>query len=143
MMDTNKPLIIERTFNAPIDAVWTAISDREAMKHWYFDMEGFVPEVGCNFGFTHVGATVTRVHLCQIKEIEKNRKISYSFRLGGNPGDSLVTFELFPEGDTTRLKLTHTGIETFADPIQELKNFTGGWNTFINTRLVQYLSSSK
>ena len=142
-MDTNKPLIIERTFDAPVDAVWTAISDREAMKHWYFDMEGFTPEVGCNFGFTHVGATVTRVHLCQIKEIEKNRKISYSFRLGGNPGDSLVTFELFPEGDKTRLKLTHTGIETFADPVQEIKNFTGGWNTLINIRLVEYLSGAK
>lgn len=139
-MNTHQPLILERTFDAPLDAVWTAISDRVAMKQWYFDMEGFKPEVGCEFSFTYVGPTVTKVHLCQIKELEPKHKICYTFRFQGKPGNSVVTFELFPEGNKTKLKLTHVGIETFADPEQEMKNFTGGWNTLINTRLVEYLS---
>src|SRR5580658_6376786 len=30
------PLVIERTFNAPIAAVWKAITNKEDMNHWYF-----------------------------------------------------------------------------------------------------------
>ena len=32
----NETIIIERTFNAPVDAVWNAITDKDQMKQWYF-----------------------------------------------------------------------------------------------------------
>jgi len=34
-----EPLVIERTFNAPIARVWKALTDAEEMRRWYFDMK--------------------------------------------------------------------------------------------------------
>jgi len=53
-----------------------------------------------------------------------------------------VTFELFPEGNRTRLKLTHTGLESFpSDVVPELKreNFVEGWNKIIGTSLKEFV----
>ena len=33
--------VIERTFNAPVAAVWKAITDKDEMKKWYFDLTDF------------------------------------------------------------------------------------------------------
>jgi uncharacterized protein YndB with AHSA1/START domain len=58
--------------------------------------------------------------------------------------DSLVTFELFPEGNKTRLKLTHTGIETFPKtPAYARKNFEAGWTAIIGSELKQFVERSK
>src|SRR5437870_13762265 len=42
----SEPLIIERTFNAPVAKVWNAITDVDQMQQWYFDLKGFRAEVG-------------------------------------------------------------------------------------------------
>ena len=57
-----------------------------------------------------------------------------------NPGQSLVTFDLFPEGGGTRLRITHEGLETFPQTGQfARKNFEGGWTALISElqRLVE------
>jgi len=72
------------------------------------------------------------------------KKIAYTWRYKGEPGDSLVTIELFAEGDNTRLKLTHTGIETFPKiPAYARKNFEQGWTAIIGTELKQFVEQSK
>ena len=40
------PFVIERVYNAPIQLVWEAITNRDQMKQWYFDLKEFKPEVG-------------------------------------------------------------------------------------------------
>ena len=45
-------------------------------------------------------------------DVVDGKKLTYSWRYDGYPGNSFVTFELFGEGQKTRLKLTHEGIET-------------------------------
>ena len=40
------PIIVERTYNAPIEKVWNAITDREEMKKWYFELAEFKAEPG-------------------------------------------------------------------------------------------------
>jgi uncharacterized protein YndB with AHSA1/START domain len=132
------PFVIERTFHAPIATVWKAISDREQMKLWYFDMDGFRPEVGAEFTFTGQKDGVKKIHLCQIIEVIKNKKISYSWRYEGHEGNSLVSFELFEEEDKTRLKLTHTGLETFT--VFAKHNFVAGWSHIIGVSLAAFLS---
>jgi len=47
-----EPLVIERTFNAPIAQVWKAITTPEEMKRWSFDIKEFKPDVGLNFSST-------------------------------------------------------------------------------------------
>ena len=72
------------------------------------------------------------------------KKIAYTWRYKGEPGDSLVTFELFDIGDKTRVKLTHTGIETFPKtPAYARKNFETGWTAIIGTELKQFVEKAK
>ena len=34
----NEPFVIERTYNATAEKVWQAITDKNQMKQWYFDI---------------------------------------------------------------------------------------------------------
>lgn len=139
----SKPFTIERTYNAPIEKVWKAISNNDDMKKWYFPLPEFKAEPGFEFTFTG-GPKDGRqyVHLCQVKEVIPGKKLSYSWRYKDAPGDSLVTFELFAEGKNTRLKLTHSGIETFdqKNPDMDAKNFEAGWNHIIGKGLPDFLN---
>ena len=128
---------MERVYNAPVADVWHAITDREAMRQWYFDTAGFRPEVGAEFSFSAGKEGNKCLHLCQVKEIVPGKKISYSWRYEGEEGNSLLTWELFDEGAKTRLKLTHTGLETFT--IHKKEDFVAGWTYFLDNALPKFV----
>ena len=66
-------------------------------------------------------------------------KLSHTWRYEGYEGNSILTFELFAEGDKTRLRLTHEGLETFPDKPDFAKaNFVMGWTSIIGTSLKNY-----
>jgi uncharacterized protein YndB with AHSA1/START domain len=132
-------VIVERTFNAPVARVWKALTDVQEMRRWYFDLEEFKPEVGFEFEFIFEHEGVKYHHLCKVTDAISNKKIAYTWRYKGHKGDSLVTFELFAEGEKTRLKLTHEGLETFPTlPAFARENFNQGW-TSIASELQQFL----
>lgn len=140
---SNTPFVIERTLNAPVKAVWEAITDNDKMKQWYFQLPSFNPVVGFEFSFTAGSAEKKYVHLCKITAVEPGKKLSYTWRYEGVPGNSEVTWELFPEGDKTRLKLTHTGLETFpatTDGAFAVDGFSAGWNQIVGKNLPEFLS---
>jgi uncharacterized protein YndB with AHSA1/START domain len=141
----SQPVIIERTFDAPVSKVWKAITDSSEMKHWYFDIDDFKPVVGFEFHFTSGSEQKTYLHLCKVTEVIPERKLSYSWRYENYPGNSLLTFELFPEGDKTRLKLTHEGLDSFPKDSKDfaIGSFTAGWTHIIGTSLKDYLETSK
>jgi uncharacterized protein YndB with AHSA1/START domain len=122
--------------------VWKAITNKEDMKQWYFDLAEFKPEVGFEFQFEGgKNQDCMYLHLCKITEVIPNKKLAYSWRYDGYAGNSIVTFELFPEGDTTRLKLTHQGLETFPQDVEDLRkeNFAEGWNHIIGKSLKEFV----
>jgi uncharacterized protein YndB with AHSA1/START domain len=136
---TAEPIIVERIFNVPVARVWQALTDVDQMRKWYFDLKEFNPQVGFEFEFVVEHEGNTYHHLCRVTEVIPERKIAYTWRYKGEPGDSLVTFELWPEEQKTRLKLTHTGIETFPrTPAYARKNFETGWNTIVDSELRQF-----
>jgi len=135
-----EPFVIERTYNVSIDKVWQAITDKEKMKQWYFDLKEFKPEVGFEFQFSGGTPEQTFLHLCKITEVVQGKKLTHTWTYDGYPGESFVTFELFAEGDKTRLKLTHAGLETFpAQPAFARTNFEKGWTDIIGRSLKEYL----
>jgi uncharacterized protein YndB with AHSA1/START domain len=140
-MNKNEPIVMERTYNAPAEKVWQALTDSSQMKQWYFDIPGFKPEVGFEFTFEGGDECKTYVHLCRITEVEPGKKLAHTWRYEGYEGDSLVTFELFPEGDKTRLKLTHSGLQTFPADIKAFakENFVAGWSDIIGISLKEYV----
>jgi uncharacterized protein YndB with AHSA1/START domain len=135
------PFIIERTYNASPGEVWQAITDKTKMKQWYFDLPEFKAEVGFEFSFTGGPPERSYLHICKVTEVLTGKKLTYSWRYDGYDGNSLVTFELFPEGNKTRLKLTHTGLETFpaSNPDLAKENFAAGWNEIIGKSLKEFL----
>jgi uncharacterized protein YndB with AHSA1/START domain len=135
-------IVVERTLSAPVARVWKALTDVDQMREWYFDLKEFKSEVGFEFEFVVEHEGNRYHHLCRVVEVIPEKKIAYTWRYKGEPGDSLVSFELFAEGDNTKLKVTHTGIETFPrTPAYARKNFEAGW-TAIATELEQFLAKS-
>ena len=137
-------VVLERTFNAPVDKVWQALTDVDQMREWYFDLKEFKPEVGFEFEFAVEHEGNRYHHLCRVTEVIPQKKIAYTWRYKGEPGNSVVTIELSAEDDKTRLKLTHTGIETFPKtPAYARKNFEAGWTAIIGTELKKFVETTK
>ena len=137
----SEPFVTERVFNAPMEIVWKAITDRDEMKKWYFDLAAFKPEVGFEFQF--VGGRPERqyTHLCKVTEVIPGRKITYSWRYDGYEGNSFVTFELFAENRGTKLRLSHVGIDTFPAGNTDFAkhNFAEGWTHIVHTSFKDFL----
>jgi len=133
-------VIVERTFNAPVARVWKALTDAEEMRRWYFELKEFKPEVGFEFEFVVEHEGNSYHHLCKVTEVVPQKKIAYTWRYKGEPGNSLVTIELFPESNMTRLRLRHEGLETFPKtPAYARKNFEAGWTAIIGTELKKFV----
>jgi uncharacterized protein YndB with AHSA1/START domain len=139
-------IVIERVYNVPVSKVWKAITNKDEMKKWYFQLEDFRPEVGFKFQFFGGPENgIQYLHLCEITEVIFEKKLTYSWRYDGYPGNSFVTFALEAQRDKTLLTLTHEGIETIAPagPDFARSNFVEGWTYFVNTALKEYLEPSK
>lgn len=137
-------MVLERILNAPVEKVWLAITDKDQMKQWYFELAKFRPEVGFEFQFEGGTEDRTYLHLCRITEVIPGRKLVYSWRYDGFDGISYVSFELFPEGRKTRLKLTHEGLESFPAGNKDFakKNFEAGWTEIIGKNLPGFVEKN-
>ncbi len=138
------PIVLERLLDAPVSRVWDALTLNEQIKKWYFQIAEFKPETGFEFRFT--GKTeegIEYLHICKITEVLPFKRLAYSWRYDGLPGISFVSFELFKEDKKTRLRLTHSGLESFAasGPDFVRENFIGGWTYILDKSLSEYLKA--
>ncbi len=141
VVEGKRPFVIERTYAAPVDVLWKAITDKNEMKKWYFDLKTFEPVIGNESEFTGGKEGRNYLHHLKVTEVIENKKIAYTWKYNEYDGISLVTFELFPEGTKTRLKLTHVGIENFSSNVADFakENFVAGWTKIIGENLKNYL----
>ncbi len=138
----SKPLILEHTYNAPIQKVWEAISDAGQMKEWYFDIGEFKPEKGFKFEFTGGDENVQFTHHCEVLEARPPHVLKHTWTYPDYPGYSVLTWELIAEGDsTTRVKLSHEGLDSFPqdNPNFREESFLGGWTYILKEGLASYL----
>lgn len=138
----NNTAVAERILDAPVQKVWEALTQKDQLKQWYFDLDDFKPEVGFCFSFKgqgHKGASYT--HRCKITEVEPLKKLQYSWAYEGYPGASLVTFELFDQGGSTLVKVTHSGLGSFPQDNPDFagSSFSDGWNMIIGKMLPAFL----
>jgi uncharacterized protein YndB with AHSA1/START domain len=140
----NEPLVIERTFNAPAARVWRALTNKDEMKRWYFDLKEFKAEMGFEFQFTVEHEGFKYAHHCKIKEVIPGKKLVHSWRYAGYESDSQVMFELFAEGNQTCLKLTHEGLESFPKiPAFARTNFMEGWTQIVGSSLKEFVETKE
>lgn len=139
-----KPLIVESVYDAPIENVWNALTDNNEIKKWYFQLQDFKPKIGFKFDFLGGSDEGPQfLHLCEITQLEEGKKIAYTWKYDNYPGNSEITWELFETGDKTRLTLTHSGLDSFAENGEDFskESFKGGWNYFLNDALKKYLET--
>lgn len=133
--------VIERKFNCTPERLWRAISNRDEMEKWYFNLKEFKAEPGFEFSFEGGPEDRVYVHECKVIDVVPEKKLSYSWTYKGIPGYTVVSWELFPSGDGTLLRLTHSGLESFPadNPDLAAHNYDQGWRHIINTSLAKYI----
>lgn len=138
----SKPITVQYKINAPLEKAWNALTDKNEMKSWYFDIRDFVLETGKEFNFYEPGEAKKYHHQCRILEIVPNRKLKHTWSYPEfSDAVTTVTWELQEEGSGTLVTLTHDNIEGF-DGLGEnfsRKSFTEGWNGIIGQSMKNYL----
>ena len=140
------PIIVEQVLNASPEKIWKALTDANEMRNWYFDLAEFRAEKGFKFQFMGGPEDVVQyLHLCEVTEVNPGKKLAYSWRYDGYPGNSFVTFDLLEKENKTLLKLTHSGLETFPRENKDfaVDNFEKGWDEIIHTSLKQYIDKGE
>ena len=144
MKKTDKPIIVEETYDAEPASVWAAITEPQQMRKWFFEnIPAFEPRVGFSVEFNVDTGGRTFPHLWRITKVVPGKLIKYNWKYGGYEGDSYVTFDLKPLKDSTKLRLTHIIVEDFQEGIPEFERESciGGWKYYIQQRLKEYLET--
>lgn len=139
---SNQSVVIEQMYDVPVSKVWDAITNIEHLKKWYFQMPDFKPIPGFEFSFFG-GSKGEYKHLCVVTHVIDWKKLAYSWRYEGYPGNSFVSFELFEEGNKTKLRLKHAGLESFKDAGPDFgpEKFAEGWSYILGTSLKGFLEN--
>ncbi|WP_336687884.1 SRPBCC domain-containing protein [Chryseobacterium bernardetii] len=138
----NTPITVQYKINAPVEKVWKALTDKDEMKSWYFDIQDFEPTVGKVFNFYEPGGENKYHHQGEILDIIPNQKIKHTWSYPDfSDQKTTVIWELQPENGGTLVKLTHEDIDNFKDLGEgfSTENFTGGWNSIVGQSLKEYL----
>lgn len=136
------PIIIKKKINAPIEKVWRALTDKNEMQSWYFDIPNFEAEVGKQFDFYEPGEEKKYHHRIEILEIIPNEKLKHTwFYPEFSKEKTFVTWELNSDGEGTLVTLTHEDLNHFKDLGEgfSTESFTQGWNEIIGQSLKLYL----
>ena len=128
---------LERLLNAPAETVWRYLTEAELRQRWFmggtdaagvgeFDLKvdhDQLSDEDVPYPESYAGFKGT-VWTEQVMRFDPPRLLETTFQGGKN---GLVTYELSPEGDRTRLVLTHSGIESPTG----FQDFGGGWNSHL------------
>ena len=128
---------LERVLDAPPQTVWRYLTDAELRRQWF--MGGTDAHAGGEFELLNDHDNLSdedvpypedyapykgRTWHEQVIRFDPPRLLETTFQGGKN---GRVTYELSPEGDRTRLVLTHSGIESPTG----FQDFGGGWNSHL------------
>lgn len=122
------------TLKKPAAKVWQALTDKQQMKEWYFDIPDFELKKGAVFNFYEPGGANLFHHQCTILEIVPEKKFSHTWtHTERSKGVSVVTWLLSDKEGITDVTLEHRGTENFADAGSEFapENYQMGWNGFM------------
>jgi uncharacterized protein YndB with AHSA1/START domain len=127
----------ETVINAPVERVWTLITDAEHLGRWFGDAGAEIdlrPGGAMVLHWTEHGTSRGRVVAVEPRTRFSYRWAPFKDPAGEEPvegNSTLVEFTLQPEGDGTRLRVVESGFATLdTSEAQRAKNFDGnseGW----------------
>jgi uncharacterized protein YndB with AHSA1/START domain len=129
------PIIVSLEVEAPLEAVWQAITNVKEMRQWFFEnMPNFKPKVGFTTAFNVQSTTQSFYHMWEVTEVILHKKITYSWQYKEYPeGISFSTFHIEKvSNSSSKLTVICTGLDTFPANVPEFsrKSCLGGWNYF-------------
>jgi uncharacterized protein YndB with AHSA1/START domain len=131
------------TINAPVSKVWKALTDKNELTEWMMMPTTFEPVVGKEFTFK----SETKEYwdgwiYCKVMEVEKNKKLSFTWNAQIVGADTLVTILIVEKGGKTELSLIHTGWEKLPAEARAkmIESHNGGWDERILQKLPELLS---
>lgn len=106
----NTPIAVETVVNAPINKVWEALTNKDKMKEWYFDLKEFEPRKDFEFRFTGGTDEHQYLHICKIIEAIPNKRLTHTWTYENVPVETRVKWELSElDAHHTKVELTHAG----------------------------------
>ncbi|MEL7005904.1 MAG: SRPBCC domain-containing protein, partial [Bacteroidota bacterium] len=89
------------TYNHPVEAVWEALTNKEAMSEWLMPCN-IEPVVGNKFQFrTKPYPGFDGIVNCEVLEVKENELLSFSWS-GGSLENTKVSFHLEAQGEQTK-----------------------------------------
>lgn len=107
-------LVVSRTYPATQERVFKAWTDANQLGQWFAPSDDYTTKANVDLrvgheyriAITHKGGNVHNV-VGTYRLIEPPRKLIYTWRWEGAPTDTLVTVDFAPEGDATKVTITH------------------------------------
>ena len=128
---------LERLLDAPPETVWRYLTEAKLREQWFMGGTDARPGSAFDLVVDHDKLSDDDVpypesHECfkgavwseKVLRFDPPRLLETTFQGGKN---GTVTYELFPEGDRTRLVLTHAGIVSPSG----FQDFGGGWTSHL------------
>jgi uncharacterized protein YndB with AHSA1/START domain len=112
--------------------VWVVLTDPVALGEWLMP-NNFLAVIGHRFQFrTKPAPGFSGIVECEVLELDAPRRLAFSWAGGGI--DTVVTFDLAPQGASTRMVMEQTG---FKGPrgLMVSTILKGGWGRMIEQRL--------
>ena len=116
-----RTVVVERDFAHRPEKLWRALTQPHLIKEWLMQSD-FAPDLGHRFKFTADWGSVD----CQVKQIEPNRMLAYSWDAYGL--ESTVTWTLTPTAAGTQLRMEQTGFRP--DQNQAYHGARMGWQNY-------------
>ena len=128
---------LERLLDAPVDKVWRYLTEAELRRQWFMGGTDARPDSEFDLLNDHDNLSDDDVPYPEdyapyqgktwsekVIRFEPPHLLETSFQGGKN---GIVTYELSPEGERTRLVLTHSGITSGTGA----QDFGSGWNSHL------------
>jgi uncharacterized protein YndB with AHSA1/START domain len=128
-------LVISRTYPASVERVFKAWTDANQLGQWFAPTDDYTTtasvdlRVGHEYriAIVHKGGNAHNV-VGTYRVIEPPRKLVYTWRWDGASADTLVTVDFTPDGDATKVTITH---EQFTNT-EDRDKHNEGWNGCLN-----------
>jgi len=123
--------------NAPVSEVWKALTDSDKIKEWMLMPNTFKPEINREFIFNGEMNGNTFDIKCKVLELEKNKKLVYSWSAPFFEGNTKVSIHLKGENSGTELTLIHSGWAENQNDVKE--SHSKGWDERFVEKLKEIL----
>jgi len=117
-------IVFRRRYARPLEKVWAALTVPERLADWFAETRLDRLEVGGRMDLYFTGADYRSV--ARIVAYDPPRTIAWTWAEVDGSKESLVRFDLEPDGAGCRLTLTHSGL-----PADEARGVAPGWHAHL------------